>query len=248
MSSVSYNSDFFNLHLEKSLSSARSVIPLVKEYIQPSSIIDMGCGNGTWLKAWQEHGVKTIWGVDGQYIKENELLINKEFFRSINLEEGYRSAQNYDLVTSLEVAEHIRPPFAAGFIQSLCELGDVILFSAAIPGQEGTYHFNEQYPDYWAHIFLENNFVPIDCIRQRIWNDEKISWWYRQNLLFFAKEDALSKYPKLQQAYAKTNGKIMNLVHPKLLEWKDDKLHNSKRTMNNPFRMAAYYGKKMIGK
>lgn len=58
-----------------------------------------------------------------------------------------------------------------------------IIFSAAIPGQGGTGHFNEQWPDYWAELFGENGFAVDSSFRFGIWDDDRIENWYRQNLM-----------------------------------------------------------------
>jgi SAM-dependent methyltransferase len=246
MNLISYKSEFFKLHQEKSLSSARTVIPLILQYIQPTSVLDVGCGNGTWLKAWQEQGVKNISGVDGSYINTDELLISNNYFTAFNLEEGFKKEKKSDLVTCLEVAEHIRPEFAETFIESLCSLSDVILFSAAIPGQEGTYHFNEQYPNYWVSLFKKYDFIPIDCIREKIWDNPKISWWYRQNILFFVKKEILPNYPELQNESKWSRDKIISLVHPLLFEEKVRQIDHLKKLLRNPIRLVGYFGKKMF--
>src|SRR5205814_2318448 len=115
-----------------------------------------------------------------------------------------------DLVMSLEVAEHIKPEFASGFIRSLCNLGDVILFSAAIPNQGGVLHYNEQYPKYWIEKFKESGFLPYDCIRKEIWETETIDVNYRQNLLFFISREKTGLYPSI----TRENNIALALVHP----------------------------------
>ena len=126
---------------------------------------------GAWLSAWKEFGIKDIFGVDGDYIKEKELLIERENFLRADLEKGFKTTRQFDLVCCLEVAEHIQSNNADNFITSLCSLGDIILFSAAIPGQEGTLHYNEQYPDFWIELFAKHNFTAYDNIRQQVWTN-----------------------------------------------------------------------------
>jgi hypothetical protein len=66
---------------------------------------------------------------------------------------------------------------------------DQILFSAAIPGQGGSLHVNEQWPSYWIKLFSEHGYRCFDFIRPQIWTDRAIESWYRQNILFFSKRD-----------------------------------------------------------
>lgn len=248
MNNPSYSTNFFATHEERSVSSAKEIIPLVLNYIKPASVIDIGCGNGTWLKVWNEFGVNDFLGVDGDYVKPEQLLIEKSHFQPFNLEEGYTATRKYDLVTSMEVAEHLKPEFASRFVQSLCGLGDIILFSAAIPGQPGTFHFNEQYPDYWAALFKKEGYAAIDCLRQKIWLNEKIEWWYRQNVLLFVKKEVLDKYAELKAEYEKSDGTVLSMVHPCLLEEKIRLAAHYKSILQNPVKAFTFLAKKVVGK
>lgn len=242
MTPESYTDNFFSFHLQNSLSSAAKVIPLVMKYTQPTSVIDIGCGVGTWLKVWKDNGITDIAGVDGDYVDRKELLISEAEFTPFDLATGYTTNKKFALASSLEVAEHINPASAQVFVDALCRLSDVVLFSAAIPGQEGTLHINEQYPQYWVERFAKNGYLPADCLRKQIWDDKDIAWWYRQNILFFVKKTSLNNYPALVTEV--TEGKILPLVHPELLAYKDARISNYERTLGNPFRTAGHFAKK----
>ena len=83
----------------------------------------------------------------------------------------------------LEVAEHLPPERAESFIAELCELAPLVIFSAAIPGQGGINHLNEQWPDYWASLFWAFDYLVSGRFRYEIWELEQVENWYRQNLL-----------------------------------------------------------------
>lgn len=121
---------------------------------------------------------------------------------------------------SLEVAEHLTPARADSFVEDLTRLSDVILFSAAIPGQHGLNHVNEQWQFYWAEKFLQRDYIAVDCIRPKIWSNNSVEWWYCQNILVYVKRTELGHYPKLQEFYLNHRDAItLNLVHPKLYVW-----------------------------
>ncbi len=126
------------------------------------------------------------------------------------------------MVISLEVAEHLPKEKSEDFIKNLTNLGDLIVFSAAIPFQGGVNHLNEQWPEYWEKIFKKNDFVTIDCIRKKIWDNKKVNWWYSQNIFIAVKKDKLSNFPELG-GELKNNSKILSLVHP---ENYSDKFNN----------------------
>lgn len=241
MTPENYQDHFFSYHLEGALRSAEQIIPLVLEHHRPQSVIDIGCGTGAWLSAWKKAGVQAIHGVDGDYVNKSELLIGQDEFEAFDLEKGFQNGQRYELVSCLEVAEHIQPAAAEKFVASLCRLGDLVLFSAAIPGQEGTLHVNEQYPPYWVALFGKNGFVPVDCFRMKIWENPNVQWWYRQNLLFFVKETALTNYPSLESFCKNQPAVIPSLVHPEIFDHKTRKSEMYERILKNPFRTCRHF-------
>jgi SAM-dependent methyltransferase len=210
-----YTRNFYQGQQQRSLSSARAVLPLVMELIRPASVVDVGCGTGAWLSVFREQGVDKVRGVDGPWVDQDMLLIPSEHFVCSELDKPLPLSGHFDLVMSLEVAEHLPEQNAAAFVASLTGLGDVVLFSAAIPGQGGTHHVNEQWPEYWAALFEEQGFLAIDCIRNRVWRDEQVEWWYAQNMLLFVRRSGLNHYPQLLGEWDGHARLPLSLVHPK---------------------------------
>jgi hypothetical protein len=107
---------------------------------------------------------------------DRELLeIPKNRFMAVDLERPFQLKRKFDLVVSLEVAEHLPAHCAEDFVSTLTGLGSVVLFSAAAPHQGGEHHVNEQSPDYWAELFQRRKYVPVDCLRKKfgrtqMWN------------------------------------------------------------------------------
>jgi hypothetical protein len=152
------------------------------------SAIDLGCGAGGWLHALEDHGVTDLLGVDGEHVRERTMEIKASEFRPHDLREPFSIDRRFDLAISTEVAEHLPDTSASSFVESLTRLAPVVLFSAAIPGQPGINHINCQWPSYWANLFQRFGFDAYDCIRPVVWDDERIDWWYRQNLVLYAKD------------------------------------------------------------
>jgi SAM-dependent methyltransferase len=136
----------------RSRSSADVVLPIVLETIPAQSVIDVGCGVGTWLAACEEHGIRDYLGIDGNGAS-TDLDISPEHFRVMDLTQPFTIGRTFDLAMSLEVAEHLPPSAATHFVKALTGLAPAVLFSAAIPGQGGTRHINEQWQSYWADLF-----------------------------------------------------------------------------------------------
>jgi SAM-dependent methyltransferase len=210
-----YTDAFYRRHQSGARQSARSIIPLVLRLIRPTSVIDVGCGTGTWLSVFRESGIEHILGVDGGWVNKSLLEIREEEFLSVDLKKPLRLRKQFDLVLSLEVAEHLPGEAAEIFVDSLTRLGPVVLFSAAIPYQGGTNHINEQWPEYWAKHFRERCYVVIDCIRKNIWQNSNVEWWYAQNILIFSRQDHLERHPLLKKEWENTPTSQLSVVHPR---------------------------------
>ena len=211
-------SDQFYRDIEDARPSARVIVPLILDLIQPKTVIDIGCGTGVWLSVFKQYGVEDVWGVDGDCVDQQMLKIPRERFTAFDLTRPFRLNRKFDLVMSIEVAEHLPAANAESFVDSLVRLGDIILFSAAIPFQGGTNHLNEQWQTYWAELFKKNGYIAIDCIRNKIWNVDvlKVKRIYAQNMLLYAREDSLEYYPTLKNEVKNTRMDMLSIVHPKL--------------------------------
>lgn len=204
------------------LESARAIVPGVLKLMKPRSVVDLGCGVGSWLAVFKELGAEEIAGYDGEWVHLDDLLIPKECFHRHDLTKPLQTNRRFDLAVSVEVAEHLRAEHALAFVQTLTGLANVVLFSAAIPFQGGTNHFNEQWPSYWVQLFAKSNFVVVDCLRMKSWNNPQVKWWYAQNVMLFVAEQHLGDYPALMDAHQKENLWGASLVHPKRWEKQAD--------------------------
>ena len=165
------------------------------------------------LRACLDSGVKIIRGVDGSWVNQKMLVIPPENFSQFDISRPGLKDSIPEKV--FDLAEHIEPEHSDTYMDNLTSFSDVILFSAAIPKQGGTHHVNEQWPSYWIEKFQAKNFIPVDCIRPKIWNDKDISVWYRQNILFFVRENVLKNYPMLEQ---ESRRPVLDVVHPETYE------------------------------
>lgn len=186
-------------HLEEvhNTRSAEIILPIVFEHIKPKSVLDVGCGLGTWLKVCKDLGVKEILGIDGNYVDMSKVVIPNENFQRVDLRMLKKSEKKYDLTICLEVAEHLPCEFAQQFVDFLTSSSDTILFSAAIPFQGGQGHINEQPLSYWTNKFKAHGFHIYDFIRPIVWNDERVDWWYKQNIILFSRDKDLLKNKNL---------------------------------------------------
>ncbi|MEG4588136.1 glycosyltransferase [Microcoleus sp. MOSTC5] len=232
----SYTRDFYQLIGEGTRASAREIIPLLLDLLQPilpKSVVDVGCGTGSWLAAFHKLGIADCLGIDGDYVDRTILQIPLNQFQSADLKQPLQINRKFDLAISLEVAEHLPASCAENFVNSLTQLAPVILFSAAIPFQGGVEHVNEQWPQYWVYYFQKNGYAVIDCLRKKIWNNDKVEPWYAQNILIFVKQEYLSRYPKLVNEYQNTNLNQLAIVHPKIYLYSLQAARNSAQNLQS---------------
>jgi 2-polyprenyl-3-methyl-5-hydroxy-6-metoxy-1,4-benzoquinol methylase len=161
------------------VSGAKSAINTIFGSHLPQSVLDVGCGLGTWLAAFSELGVGCCDGIDGDWVERSLFMLPPEHFHVANLNYSFDLGRKYELVVCLEVAEHISMVNSNILIESLCNHSDLILFSAAPPRQPGENHINLHYPEYWQTIFESQGFHCDDSVRWKIWNDTSIECWYR---------------------------------------------------------------------
>jgi SAM-dependent methyltransferase len=194
-----YPSSFFDSLEDASHSSAQVVVPLLIDLVQPKSVVDVGCGRGTWLSVFRDHGIQDVLGLDGEYVGRESLAVPPASFRAVNLEQAFSVGRTFDLVLCLEVAEHLPQSRAESFVDDVAALGPVIAFSAAIPHQGGEHHVNEQWPGYWIDRFACRGYRALDPIRARIWEDPGVEYWYAQNLLTFIHAGAAEPLSRLMR-------------------------------------------------
>lgn len=194
--------------------SAEVVVPLVLELLpEVTTVVDVGCGTGSWLAAFASYGC-SVRGVDRPGLDRSTLVIDERLFQAHDLTRPIEMEMRFDLAISLETAEHLPASAASTFVGGLVSLSDRVLFSAAIPGQGGPSHVNEQWPAYWMREFEQHGYGVSDCLRPQLWLDDRVAWWYRQNLMLFMSNDRFSESERL----SRTQGGALPLVHPRAFE------------------------------
>jgi SAM-dependent methyltransferase len=238
--STSYSEEFFVGQKDLSYESAQQVIPIVQQFVPIRSVCDVGCGVGTWLRAFREAGVPDIIGIDGYYVDKDLLEIPDSAFHEADLRQPLHLERSFDIAMSVEVAEHLPESRSISFVEDLTRLAPVVLFSAAIPRQGGTDHINEQWQSYWATIFAQYDFVTCDVLRPLIWDNANIARWYRQNILLFCRRDFLPKVPRLTPR--QDDAPPLSVVHPQqyLEIWDEVNLHKSWRLFSRALQRAVH--------
>ena len=157
------------------------------------------------------HGIGVIRGYDGGDATPEQMQIPLECFERIDLTAPPSVTRRYDIALSLEVAEHLPAHSAESFVKFLTDLSDVVVFSAAIPGQGGTDHINERPTSYWQALFAARGYDLSNVLRSRLWHKDAVEPFYRQNMVLAVKRGSL---PSINRIGADD---IIDVVHPTYL-------------------------------
>ncbi|MDY6957792.1 MAG: class I SAM-dependent methyltransferase [Halobacteriota archaeon] len=157
------------------------------------SVIDVGCATGDIVREFDERGLDS-WGVEGSSDAQEYIVCENFKIADLRLPETIFD-RRFDLCLCLEVAEHIEPEYADIFVQHLVDFSDIVVLSAAPPGQEGVGHVNCQSPKYWKNKFKAHNYfdnaIATDLLRYNLspWKHKPGIKAYYQNLIVFDKRD-----------------------------------------------------------
>jgi len=131
----------------------------VGEFGKPSSVLDFGCGDGHWLKAFHDIGVGTVCGVElwpiaNEFVTDAAQLFIHDLRKPLNL------GKKAELVICIEVAEHLSKQDGDTLCETIVQhMDNVLLFSAAGLRQQGTGHINLQSEDYWVKRIEEQGAI-----------------------------------------------------------------------------------------
>jgi SAM-dependent methyltransferase len=239
---ATYDQRYFAFITEASIQSARILLPVVARAVSPRSVVDFGCGTGAWLKVWKELGVRDVTGVDGEYVGAYPLLIEPQEFVCADLERPVDLGRQFDLVQCLEVGEHLDWRVSEGLVETLVRHGNLVLFSAAVPGQGGYRHVNEQPYEYWRALFARHGYSMLDAVRPSVVKVPGIEPWYALNSFVFAAEAALSTLTPvvassrvpiqgLIRDYSSIGFKLRKALIRRLPRHTVDTLHRVKKTL-----------------
>lgn len=214
-----YNEDFYKYLNLGAVDSAEGVVEALLAVLphEVRTVLDVGCGAGAWLSVWKAQGA-SVTGLDGDYVQREALLIDPDEFRPHDLATPFTFDTKFDFAQSVEVAEHLPHEAAAGFVASLCGSADLVMFSAAAPGQGGENHINEQPYEYWQALFDAEGYSMYDAVRDRIMHNKEVKPWYRFNTFVYVKRGALPDVHKALAYCEVVKGSVPTDKSPKLYQ------------------------------
>ncbi len=164
-----YPKRFFIDNLNDSRPMAEYLSPKLVKLLNIKSVIDFGCATGHWINALQKTGIKVL-GIEGGENAKDMLVCDPNLVVFADLREPLNNiAGEFDMVMSIEVAEHIEHKFVDKYIDNMMRFNPrLIMMTAATPGQGGEFHVNEQESEYWDNLFLKKGYRRVSKIESLI--------------------------------------------------------------------------------
>jgi SAM-dependent methyltransferase len=126
-----YTPELFAAWREPSANAARAVVPTIAAIVKPASVIDIGCGTGSWLAAF---GLDDVLGADA-YVPNEALEIPLERFVRTDLTSVFSAGRSFDLALSVEVGEHLPVEAAPLLVQTLVGHSPAVVFRLRSPAR-----------------------------------------------------------------------------------------------------------------
>src|SRR5216684_1569414 len=121
--------------------------------LKPRRVFDAGCAWGLLVEAFRDRGVEA-WGMDLSPYAIGQVRPDMQAYcRVASLTEPIEG--RYDLITCIEVLEHMPENQADQAIQNLCRAADVILFSSTPSDLSEPTHVNVRPVLSWLRLFSE---------------------------------------------------------------------------------------------
>ena len=182
---AAYDRGYYEMKQEGWWASAAAIVPALVRWFPARSVLDVGCGTGNLLATFARYGATDLLGIDADHVPRDLMHIAPEQFHVAARGCIPDPRRRFDVACSLEFAEHLPQERAEGLVALLAGAAPVVLFSAAVPGQGGLGHVNEQRQSWWAALFAAQGLVPVDCIRPAIQNAPGAEWYYAQNTIVY---------------------------------------------------------------
>jgi len=188
-----YSPKYFKRHLDQYKLWENDIGKSIINIFYINSVIDLGCGVGSYLEGTLQAGCTDIFGVEISFDRAKDFFVDKikphiqfgDATIDLNLN------RTFDCVMSFEVAEHILPEETEGFINNVTSLSDkFIILTAAPPGQRGTGHINLKPKDFWINAIQSKGFIYKEQMVEHcvsIWKNFDTPWYILRNLMVFKK-------------------------------------------------------------
>lgn len=179
------NKNWYQYEIAKDL--CNNIIDFFKKY-NAVTIVDMGCGNGSYSEALYKEGFDIL-AIDGNPNIKNWLNVPcmvADLSKPLNIDK-------FDWVLCLEVGEHIPKKWEKIFINNLHNSNSHgIILSWAIEGQGGFGHFNCRNNEYIKKIFKKLGYQNLVEEENKLRKTN--TTWFQNTIMVFKKNNAVENF------------------------------------------------------
>ncbi len=128
---------------------------LIERY-KPRTMLDVGCAKGFLVEQLRDQGVEAF-GVDVSPYAISQ--VREDIRPHCRVAKGTETLPGqYDLITCVEVAEHVPEAEARIMIEEMCRHTDQVIFSSTDDGFDEPTHINIHPKEYWVELFKQQGF------------------------------------------------------------------------------------------
>ncbi len=88
---------YLHTHEVHNLRSPSVLVPELIRLFDPTSVVDVGCGMGTFLAVFLQNGVQDGVGLDGDWVDKTKLYVDEKFFIEADLDAPVNLGRVFDL-------------------------------------------------------------------------------------------------------------------------------------------------------
>lgn len=197
-----YNANYFGSSIFDYNYSA--IAEAIVNTYDPKRVIEFGCGNGELAKELAKRNIEVI-AIDG-YSKPNYEGYTLVKFFPLDMNNSAATEKllseitgKFDVAISLEVAEHLDPAISGSLVKWMTNLSNAVVFSAAVPKQDGDGHINCRTHMEWYNFFAANGFEIVDTIRHQLRDHDKVGLWYKLNAIDYIRTGSVYDTPLIKK-------------------------------------------------
>lgn len=183
-----YDQEYFQFVDQTTEQSADVIAHSIVQSFHPSSVVDVGCGTGVLLDRLQTYGVK-VKGLE--YAQAALDFCQRRHLEVIKFDletDRLPAIGKADLVVSMEVGHQLQEASADRYVDLLCQIADLVIFSSETPGTKDRYPRNAKPHHYWIEKFGQRDYRFDDALSlqwRKEWQAKDTAPWFYRNLMLF---------------------------------------------------------------
>ncbi len=183
-----YDQDYFQFVDQTTQQSADVIAHSIVQSFHPFSVVDIGCGTGVLLDRLRTDGVKAK-GLE--YAQAGLELCQMRQLDVVKFDvenDRLPDIGKANVVVSMEVGHQLQEASADRYVDLLCQVADLVVFSSETPGTKDRYPRNAKPHQYWIEKFGQRGYRFDDALSmqwRKEWKTKDTAPWFYLNLMLF---------------------------------------------------------------